>query len=160
MGTTADAGVIELMDKLDFLIKLVLCVAIYGGLVYTVLNMFYSLLATQWPKARGKVAYAGVDEDYDGSEGGSYKPVIEFKYTVRGKEYISNRFAFGFLSSGFKLLAIDIYRKYSNRPNVMVSYNPKKPQNSVLLTGIRLFHVVQLVFFSVMICVFGPWFGL
>jgi len=148
------------MDKLDFLFKLVICVAIYGGLVYTVLNMLYSLLATQWPKTPGEVAYAGVDEDYDGSEGSTYKPIIEFKYTVRGKEYTSNRLAFGFMYTGFKFLATDICRKYSNRPNIMVSYNSKKPQNSVLLTGLRLFHVVQLVSFSVIIYIFGPSFGL
>ena len=119
----------------------------YGGLGYTVISILRSIIALGWSEARGEITRAAIDESCD-SDGCSYKPLIEYKYDVYGKEYHSKRFAFGYAMSGFCFLAEMIYNKYKNHPMVTVYYNPKNPKSAVLLRGVRIFQLVNLAFFG------------
>jgi len=121
---------------------------VYGGVGFTVLNILRSLLALGWKTVKGEITYAGISSDCD-DEGCTYKPVIEFMYMVRGKEYHSKRFAFGYVFSSFRFLAKMVYSRYKNLPIVTVYYHPNRPKSAVLMPGIRLFHLVDLVFFGV-----------
>jgi len=120
----------------------------YGGLVYTFISIFRSIFALGWSEAKGEITRAAIDEDCD-SEGCTYKPLIEYKYVVYGKEYYSKRFAFGYIMSSFRFLAKMIFNKYKNHPIVTVYYNPKNPNSAVLLRGVRIFQLVNLTFFYV-----------
>jgi hypothetical protein len=134
-----------------------------GVFILILLHTFYSalksLFASSWPKANGEIVYAGILEEDDG-ESSTYKPVIEFKYKVKGKVYTSNTFAFGFMASSFRFLSSSIFKRYRNRPYVKVFYNPKKPSQGVLLTGIRFFHIFNVGIFGAILYFLGPMLGL
>lgn len=144
---------------MESIFKLIFIVGLASFLLYVLIGALKSLFAMSWPKANGEVLYAGILEESD-CEGSTFIPVIEFKYTVRGKVYKSNNFAFGFLASGFRFLSKSIFKKYRNRPYVKVSYNPKKPSQGVLLTGIRFFHIFDMGLIIGLFYVFGPKLGL
>lgn len=123
-------------------------------LAHTVYSAFRSVVASGWPKADGEVTYAGIQEEDDG-DGSTFLPVIEFKYKVRGKEYVSSNFAFGFGASGFRFLARSIFNRYKTRPFVKVAYNPRKPSEGVLLTGICFFHLFNAGLLGGILYLFG-----
>lgn len=142
------------MQDSETLIRIAIALALYGGFSYSILVALFSLKASFWPKVRGEINYAGLLRDYN-SETITYKPVIEFSYSVKGRKYNSDRFAIGFMASSLKFLSSSIYKKYRNRPQVKVSYNPKNPKSAVLITGIRSFHVIQIGIFAALIVVFN-----
>ena len=65
-----------------------------------------------------------------------YQPVVKFTYEVEGKTFKSNRIMFGEVSSLYGNLPIEIVQKYPEGKNVIVFYNPYKPQEAVLETGL------------------------
>ena len=120
----------------------------YGGLGYTVISILRSIIALGWSKTKGEITRIAIDEDCD-SDGCVYKPLIEYKYDVHGKVHQSKRFAFGYMMSNSRFLAKMIYNKYNYSSIITVYYNPKNPRSAVLLRGVRIFHLVNFVFFYV-----------
>ena len=126
---------------------------LHGALIYTCLCTLRSVLACFWPKAKGEITYAGISEEYE-ADGSTFSPVIEYKYKVRGKEYHSDNFAYGFVSSGFKFVSNSIFKRYRNRPFVDVYYNPKNPKQSVLIVGVTMFHIFSISLFLALLYIF------
>ena len=120
---------------------------IFLVILNVLLGVLRSVAASTWPKVKGEVVYAGIQEEDDG-ESSTFMPVVEFKYKVRGRAYESTSFAFGFTASSFRFLSSSIYKKYRNRPYIKVYYNPKKPSQAVLLTGVRFFHIFDIALLS------------
>ncbi|MEY3788084.1 MAG: hypothetical protein RIQ94_748 [Pseudomonadota bacterium] len=112
-------------------------------LINTLFDVMRSLLALNWPKANGEVACSDILEDNDG-EDRWFTPKIEYRYKVRGKEYHSHRIVFGSFVSVFKFKAKFVQEKLRVRQNVTVAYNAMTPSESVLYTGIHLFHVIDV----------------
>jgi Protein of unknown function (DUF3592) len=135
--------------QLQELLKLCFYIALYGMLFFSIWQLLKSISASKWPKTKGEIIYSGVEEEYD-SEGSTYKPHIEYKYSVNGKEYLSKIYAFGYMSSSFRFLSRNIVNSFPSKSSVLVYYNSKKHSESVLMAGIKLFHVVQILF----LCVF------
>lgn len=117
---------------------------IYAMSGYMVLGVVRSLLAARWPKAKGEIISSKLDTYY--ANGMTYKPAIEFMYVVRGKEYYSNRIAIGYSGVSVKSISTSIVNKYHVNKYVDISYNPKNPDYGVLITGVRLFHLVNIGF--------------
>lgn len=111
---------------------------------YTVLQAVRSPLAARWPKAKGEIISSELDTYY--GNGMTYQPVIEFMYVVRDKEYRSNKIAIGYSGVSIKSISTSIVNKYYANKHVDISYNPKKPGYGVLITGVRLFHLVNIGF--------------
>lgn len=141
------------MDSIEKSVFFIFFFALHALLAIQFWGISKSVLAYFWPKAKGEVIYAGIDTNYE-SDGNTYAPVVEYKYRVRGKEYCSRRFAYGYVASSFGFSASSIYKKYRNRLHVNVFYNPKRPSESVLLVGFRFFHLVNVVFLFGMLYIF------
>ena len=122
-------------------------------LFFSIWQVLKSIGASAWPKTKGEIIYSGVEEEYD-LEGSTYKPSIEYKYIVNGKEYFSKTYAFGYMSSSFRFLSLNMINKFPSRSSVLVYYNSKKHSESVLLTGIRTFHMLQIIIICVVLYVF------
>lgn len=122
----------------------------YLGIAYSGWCALMSVSAKSWPTANGIINSSGVDEEYE-PDGSTYKPVIEYSYQVRGREYSSCKYAFGFLASNIKWESQRIVKRFPTKSAVKVYYSSKCPAKSVLLTGIQLFHVVQVIFFAAII---------
>jgi hypothetical protein len=133
-------------------IKLFCYLVVYGILIFSIWQLLKSISASGWPKIKGEIIYSGVEEEND-ADGSIYKPYVEYKYSISGKEYFSKKYAFGFsfISAPFRFLSSGIVSKLPSKSAVLVSYNPKKHYESVLLTGIKSFHVFQaLIIFVVL----------
>jgi hypothetical protein len=88
--------------------------------------------SASWPSTLGEVISSEVQEMSD-SEGSSYKPVVVYRYSVKGREYEGQRIRFGNLSSG-QAKARAIRDRYPFGSNQAVRYNPEKPEEATLET--------------------------
>lgn len=99
-----------------------------------------------------------IREDYE-AELRTWEPLVSYTYSVKKREYTSAKIAFG-LSPWFWFQANAIVKKFSGSPNVMVSYNPNRPHQAVLMTGIKYFHILDLFFLTGFIWVLSVEIGI
>jgi hypothetical protein len=115
--------------------------ALTGGMGLVALLMaiaFYRRAreAQRWPKATGRVIVSKVerytDTSGDSSKSRSYRPVIEFAYSVDGTEYCSKQRQLGVQSGGSERWARAVTAKYSVGSAVEVRYDPANPATAAL----------------------------
>lgn len=127
---------------MEEIIKLNFLVLLTGILIYFIYGALLNILAARWPKTSGRVLSSEIKRD-DNAEVTTWSPLIEYKYEIKGQEYTSKNIAFG-LFAGFKFLASPIYKDFQSDSQIEVSYNPKMPQQSVILTGLKFFHLFNI----------------
>lgn len=112
-----------------------------GGMGTFALLMFIAIYsrarqAQTWPKAAGRVIVSKVvtctDDSGDGSTRRLYRPLIEFAYTVDGKDYRSRQYQLDADASGGETWAKSITAKYPVGGVVEVRYNPVSPRDAAL----------------------------
>lgn len=97
----------------------------------------YSNQAASWPSAPGKIVRSEV-ESYRkriGSGGNMttmYRPVVEFTYAVRGREYRGNQITLMTEVSGSEAYAGKVAAKYPAGSTVTVHYDPANPGTAAL----------------------------
>jgi hypothetical protein len=114
--------------------------------------------ASSWPQISGRIVSSTVEhyrQRVGGARTGSlatfYETVVEYAYTVNGREYHSTQLSFGGKTAGSQVLAEEKAARYPEGSQVMVHYDPKNPSNAVLDVTIAqgvLFIVVAAVFFA------------
>ncbi len=97
-------------------------------------ELHLSFAARSWPVARGVVTESRVEEVRDG-DGITYRPVIRYTYTYRGKTYTSRRIWVGTRLSGSAHWARRVVRRWPEGETVRVFVRPTDPSFSVLETG-------------------------
>jgi hypothetical protein len=111
-----------------------------------------------WPTVQGTVAQSRVKRSR-GSEGGSvYSAEITYRYTVGGREYESDRYRFGDISSSSRGRAQRIVDRYPAGGPATVHYNPSDPSEAVLsadVDGMDMFLLLFLAPFNLVMI--GGW---
>jgi hypothetical protein len=114
--------------------------------------------ASGWPQIAGRIVSSTV-EHYRQRVGGArtgnlvtfYEAVVEYSYTVNGRDYHSTRLSFGAKSAGSQAIAEEKAARYPAGSQVMVHHDPLNPANAVLdlkvAQGVTSL-VVALVFFG------------
>jgi hypothetical protein len=139
------------------------------GLTFFGFNMLNKAKeSVNWPTTTGKITYANVkrtikrtssNRDRDGvsvnvgpvtvGTGGDrryvYYPEIKYEYTVDNQKYIGKKISLASKSHKSKHSAQKIIDKYSLGTNVNVYYNPKKPQDALLVTGVTLGSYIPII---------------
>ncbi|MEJ6404198.1 DUF3592 domain-containing protein [Yoonia sp. 2307UL14-13] len=111
-----------------------------------------------WPVTTGQITYAATES---GGSGTNYKqtPVVKYRYDVEGQDYRAERIAFGPTPSEggskpvFTTDRRDRIMRFAQRnagEAVDVYYNPRSPDEAVLLPGGGLFLLIYL--FAVALC--------
>ena len=86
----------------------------------------------------GEIICSKIEEEYDSDGGGGYKAAIQYKYTIGEKEYFSNRIFYGNnILKTFPKSVKNLVTKYAKGEKVIVYYNPRYPNMSVLETGVH-----------------------
>ena len=89
-----------------------------------------------WPTAAGKmVACQVVVEESEDREGGAttwYNPVVNYSYSVAGRELQGSRLRFGNVRSSSQKKAEAALAAYPAGGTISVRYNPEKPEECVL----------------------------
>jgi hypothetical protein len=91
--------------------------------------------AQGWPSVRGTVVKSEVEmfrERIDGSLTTSYRPVVEYSYRVRDRDYRSNQIKLGVTVSGSQAAAAKTAGKYRAGSTVDVHYDPANPGTAAL----------------------------
>ena len=118
---------------------------------YFVLKMAFSVfkawvgdtVSRFWPEVEGTVIIAYINESDDG-EDIHYSPFLEYKYRVRGKEFVSNRISFWEWSTMERWEIRHLLRTITNKSPFKVRYNPFSPKSSVVSTGVGYQHLEGL----------------
>ena len=86
--------------------------------------------------ALGRVVRSFVWVQTDGDGGRSYTPQVEYEYTVQGNTYRGMRLRFGQIGSWSREQAERVIARYSPSSTVRVFFDPCKPGDAVLVSGI------------------------
>jgi hypothetical protein len=115
--------------------------------------------AASWPQVAGRIVSSTVEhyrQRVGGARTGSlatfYEAVVEYAYSVNGREFHSTRLSFGGKTAGAQSAAEAQAARYPEGSQVMVHYDPKDPSSAVLDVEVAhgvLFVVLALVFFAV-----------
>jgi hypothetical protein len=137
--------------------------ALTGGMGLVALLMaiaFYRRAreAQRWPKAVGRVIVSKVqsytDDSSDSRTRRLYRPVIEFAYSVDGKEYRSRQRELGAQTGGSESWAQTIKAKYPVGREVEVRYDPANPATAALENPIGMtFLALGVSVFCLAVCI-------
>jgi hypothetical protein len=108
-----------------------------GFLVAAFLQLFFFFRARatrQWPYAVGRVLEAYVEKNED-PEGSRFIPRVSYSYSVDGRLYVSNCLTYKSLSCTTEAETREHLKGIVFGKNVLVSYNPSSPSQSVIMSG-------------------------
>jgi len=109
--------------------------------------------STRWPFVIGElestdlkeVVYKGRDAGGGPDEASAWVVNFKYSYTVSDLEYQGSRVTF---SDGINKTMRALHRlqdKYQGKPQIQVYYNPKYPNQSVLVPGLSIFNFTPLI---------------
>jgi hypothetical protein len=119
----------------------ILVLLILGIIGLVLLILYFRSLAQLreaegWPAIQGTVVESWVRRsettDSDGSTTYHYYPEIHYRYQLIGSEYQGNRISFGLKRGLNRPAAEKVVAKYPVGANVMIYYQPDKPDNAIL----------------------------
>ena len=108
--------------------------------MFEVWAVFQSIFAKSWSATKGKIISSELDVDYRANA----TVQIKYSYTVNGQDYKSYNSVFGYVGYvGYVFLLVKKW--YINEDDLVVYFNPAKPNKAVLVTGLRLFFIVDFI---------------
>ena len=109
-------------------------------LLYAAWALAMDLRASRWPTVAGRIT--SVKEKSAGK--GFVRKIVNYEYTVGGRQFTNDRYAFGYLAGGIVGAGgIDakMKRDLPDSPAVHVYYDPADPQRSVLAPRLAYCHL-------------------
>lgn len=118
---------------LNRIFSIILLLAGSAVLVITYLLQTEATASQSWPSTDGEVVASFVEEYRDSEQELSYKPRVQYIYTVGGQLYKSQKVKIGLEQSyGFYNNANKELADYPLNATVTVYYDPAEPTNAVL----------------------------
>ena len=133
-------------------VPVILILLIISGLIafFIVLKIKNTAIKSKkWPSVEGVIEFSNwqtVGEPFD------VKPWVRFKYSVNGKEYISNKLSLWWSSRRYlagKNTMNKIQADYPVGKSVKVFYDPANPRMGILYTGLNTFSNASIYFWLV-----------
>lgn len=137
-----------------------------SGLIFAALGLFFGyqgatdywagLRSQSWPSTEGKIVSSGTPMDWL-RKGANYKPVVTYKYSVNGKEYLSDRISYPSPASRGLSKAETFISKYPVDSSVKVYYDQGNPSSASLRNSVNdsdLFVPIAMFFTMSAISVF------
>ena len=121
------------------------------GLLLTLYNLWLIIKAKateNWDKTDGTITNSELVDLTSAGEGNStFKPKIEYSYTLNGNEYKSKRIYFGshIMTSYNKRYSQKLVEKYAKGTKVIVYFDRLNEKQSVLETGIKYQIIIGLI---------------
>ncbi len=116
-----------------------------GILGFGVRSLMKSQQVEAWPKTWGTLLERALVESSD-SDGTTYRVEVRYRYAVAGREYESDRIAFGYTGSSAHDTHRAIHEKLERGDAVQVRYNPADPAEAALVYGLHQSTIFMLIF--------------
>lgn len=116
-----------------------------GILGFGVRSLMKSQQVEDWPKTWGTLLQRELVESSD-SDGTTYRVEVRYRYAVAGREYESDRIAFGYTGSSAHGTHVAIHRRLLDGDTVQVRYNPADPAEAALVHGLHQSTIFMLIF--------------
>lgn len=115
-----------------------------------ILQLPMAAASLSWPTVEGSILSSEVYEQCCGEYSEGWFPKVSYRYSVAGKEYISDKVEFVSMGDGnTSYFALQVIRRYPVGKQVKVYYNPLDPDVAVLEPGIPdnhyFFHLILTV---------------
>lgn len=136
------------MSVIEKFLIIIFFVIAYGGLIKSILNISASIAAKKWLRIRVKINRSEVEAEYD-VDCDSFVTKVNYSYQYKGHNYTSNKIAYGYRSHHFERIALAYSAKFSQDSIANAYVNPKYPQRSVLIAGLKYFHLLQFSFWVI-----------
>jgi len=138
-----------------------------GVSLYALMHIYRiarDMLTASWVSCVGKIETYDVKKREINSTYslGSYAVIVlkrfKYSYSVKGTRYEGVRVSWAFPESMLEeVVKSSYYEIFKNAPNIKVFYNPKRPSQSVVLKGLRVYHLVN-VLPALFVVMFIAWF--
>lgn len=117
----------------------VIFVALGSGILsWTAVNFVYALRSRRWRQAVGTVVASDLQRSREIECGSSYRPVVSYRYSVEGQDFVASRTRFGDrLELGWAAPAVRIVRRYPVGAVIPVHYDGDDPADAVLEPGVN-----------------------
>ena len=121
-------------------------------LIYEIRSFWLGKLSQSWRKHQAKVldVYVNVRDDEDTQQA---CPKVKYTYHISGRKFISSKLAYGYLWSYNFANAITHVKGINVGKEIEIYINPKKPQQSVVITGYVGNFVLRFVILVVILVV-------
>lgn len=116
-----------------------------GILGFGVRSLAKSQQVEGWPKTWGTLLERELIESSD-SDGTTYRVEVRYRYAVAGREYESDRIAFGYTGSSAHDTHRAIHEKLQRGDAVQVRYDPEDPAQAALVYGLHQSTIFMLIF--------------
>lgn len=98
-----------------------------------------SIRALRWRFANGNL------ENWSGGSE-TAAATLRYSYLVEGEEYHSEQLAYGYPPDALQVIARkELKTVLEKAPEVVVYYDPRKPDVSVLMNGFKVFHALRML---------------
>lgn len=106
-----------------------------GWLTFSIIGVVKGIQTKNWPTTQGTVVSSEVKKV--ASKGThQYQPSVNYNYEVGAETYSSNKYS-STNARGSSQWAKAIISGYPDEATITVHYNPSKPKQSVLITGLQ-----------------------
>lgn len=112
-----------------------------------------SKIALDWPTTTAQITNSELITSYDSDDGNKYEVYAEYQYSLNGRSYKNDVLAFGYTSSSSKAENQEILDKLQQAKKIHINYNPKDPQNSVIVPEVNK-STIKLFLFSITLLAF------
>jgi hypothetical protein len=123
-----------------------------GGLAYCVWAAFEGIKAMRWPRVKGRITSATMEES-PSSRLRTWEPKVTYAYDVTGTPHTGSRISFGDGSTYSLTLAEATLDRYPLGRYVTVFYHPVDPSRSVLEPGVRGALLLSVALFTLTVLV-------
>ena len=120
----------------------------FGLLGWGLFCLYKTKAAEGWSETRGAITACELGED-SGSESTTWHVKVAYNYVVAGRTYSGSRIAFGYAGSSIREEHEALHAKLRDASVVRVRYNPTKPEEAVLGTGLNRSNLILIVFATV-----------
>ncbi|MEH6686694.1 MAG: DUF3592 domain-containing protein [Halopseudomonas sabulinigri] len=130
------------------LIAIICALAYFGG----IWDLYKAWDSSEWKETKGRILYFGVTTSDEGDGPATYHTTIEYKYIVDAQIYRSSEVGFLGMRAATKRNAEALIKHLREPGDLSVFYNPRKPQESVLLPGLSKGHILSGAYVSGVTC--------
>ncbi|WP_394175987.1 DUF3592 domain-containing protein [Thalassotalea litorea] len=129
---------------MEIFVKYLLGYLFLRSIIFNLVGILRSFFVFSWVRVPASIMYTNIEASSSVKGSKLYEVEIWYSYSYKNEGFTSKRFAFNYSSSPLSILHKITLRRLNNKKQIFARVNPKDPTQAVLLSGVNLFHIVNL----------------